>query len=434
MAVRLGAFRGLPGSLWGIVAAAFALRLALLPFMHPWDGNTFHNLFAQLAQNQNPYATFWDLTLEARSRWHVGASSWYEYFAYPPLLIYLYWPLAHVASWFAPLAPTFYASVQGVVVPNEFPLAFLVLFKLPIWAADFAIAGMLWWRLRSVAAVALYLLNPLVLVVSGAWMFDAIPAALTLAALLAFERERFAWSGALLGFGFLAKIYPLFLLPVFFLALVWRRDARAFRLVGAFVGVSVLLMLPFLPEILHTFTFNDGRSGGGLSLHQVVLSWLIFQDVNLLRFELLQSPLVGSIVLFAALGVTYVVLDRVRPRLHHAMIVTLLVFLLATKVVNEQYVLWLLPFLAIALAERATTARRVAFHLLWLVPFAFMLVHVPVTAFWPGGLPVTERLISDHLMVAAAGAVAAVAFAASAMFALWAYWPRPSAVVEEVRA
>ena len=419
----LNAFRGLPRQLWLVVGGAVALRLLMLPFIHPWDGNTFHNLFAQLAAGQNPYVTFWDLTLEARARPMFGYAYWYEYYAYPPLLIYLYWPLAQLAAQVVPLTTHFYVSGQEAMTANVFPWAFLLLYKLPIWLADVSIMAMLWCRTRSVFAVALYGLNPLVLVVSGAWMFDAIPAAFTLGAFLLFEREHYAWSGGVLALGFLAKFYPMFLLPVFFMALVWRRDARAFRLVGAFAATSVLLVLPFYPEILHAFAFNAGREGGGLSLFQLAQSWLKLHEQSLLNFQILLSPALGSVLLLGGMGLTYALLDRYRPRLEHAVLLTLLAFLLFTKLVNEQYALWLLPFLALRYAE-AGTAARVATHLLWAMPFAYMLVHVPITAFIPGGHPFTTTLVSMKMMNLVLSGLAAVVFAACVAFALWANWPR----------
>lgn len=414
----------LPRRLLQVFAAAVLLRLLLLPFIHPWDGNTFQTLFAELAAGENPYRSFLDHTLEARSRIHFGHAEWYEYFAYPPLLIYLYWPFAQLAALAGPLVPHYY--VPAMLVPNDHGLLFLLLYKLPIWTADLAIGYML-WRMSGgrVWAAGLYLLNPLVVVVSGAWMFDAIPAALTLGALWAFERERVLAAGALLSLAFLAKFYALFLLPAFFLALVWRKDPRAFGLVGVFVGVAALLSAPFLPEVAQAFAFNSARGGGGLTLHQLPLSWLKLQDQSLIAFQTAYSPLLGAIVLLAGLGTTYVLLDRWRPPLRRALVVTLLAFLLFTKVVNEQYALWVLPFLVLALAEaRATRAQRAAFHLLWAVPFAYLLVHVPVTSFWSGGHALSRRLLAHEDLLSSVAALAALAFVATLVFALWAYRPR----------
>ena len=336
--------------------------------------------------------------------------------------------MAKVAALFTPLSAHFVVPGAASLAPNVFPLPFLLLYKLPIWAADLGIGLVLWSRTRSVGAASLYLFNPLVLVVSGAWMFDAIPALLTLLALLAFERERHATTGALLALGFLMKFYPLFLLPTFFLALVWRRDARAFRLVGAFALVSLALMAPFWPEIGSAFAFNGARQGGGLSIHQVFQSWIQLHDASMVRFELVVSPILGAIVLVGGLGITYAALDRVRPPIQAAVTMTLLAFLLVSKVVNEQYLLWVLPF-AILQAHRppATQAKRIAFHLLWAVPFLYLLAHVPITAFWPGGLGITATIVAHRDALLVASAVSAIAFTLTLAFALWAFAERREA-------
>lgn len=425
-----------------LFAGALALRVLLLPFIHPWDGNTFHNLFAQLARDENPYLTFWSLTLEARSRLGIGYANWYEYFAYPPLLLYLYYPLAKLVALVAPLSTAFYLPGTEGALPNRFPLAFLLAYKAPIWAADLGIGYLLYRRTGKVWPAALYLFNPLVLVVSGAWMFDSIPAFFALAALLAYEKDRVALAGFLLALGALAKFFPLFLVPTFFLLLVWRRDARAFLLVGVFALTAVLLTAPFYPEVLAAFQFNGGREGGGLTLYQVPQTYLKLHGESLLAYQTLTSPLLGTLVLVGGMAATYALLDRARPSAPRAVLVTLLGFLLFTKLVNEQYVVWVLPFLLLVLAEaRAgagapSWAPRAATHVLWVVPFLYLLVHVPVTAFWPGGLAATEWLVRQRVFMLWAAAVAAVAFVASVLFALWAFWPRRDAGAhpEEARA
>lgn len=416
---------GAPGGFWLVLAAGALLRFALLPFLHPWDGNTFHNLFAQLAHGENPYRTLASLTLDARSRADAAWSPWYEYYAYPPLLIYVYWPLAQVAALFGPLTTHFYAAGSEALVPNAWPFSFLALYKLPIWIADFAVAWMLWRMTGRVWAAALWLLNPLVLLVSGAWMFDSIPAALTLGALWAYQRERVGLCGALLALGFAAKLYPIFLVPVFFLLLVWREDARAFRLVAVFALVAAALCLPFWPEVGQVFAFNSARQGGGLTLHQLPLSWLQIAGEDQVSFRVLTSPVIGALTLVGGLGAAYWVLDRVRPDAASAVLFTLLAFFLATKLVNEQYVLWVMPFAILALARPdAPQGARAAFHLLWAVPFAYALVHVPLPAFLPGGHPWTRAILDHPDALSALAALAALAFVAATILSLRVFWPK----------
>jgi hypothetical protein len=46
-----------------------AIRLALIPFHHPWDLQTWYNMFVDLAHNHSPYETLRYLTYSTRSQW-----------------------------------------------------------------------------------------------------------------------------------------------------------------------------------------------------------------------------------------------------------------------------------------------------------------------------------------------------------------------------
>jgi hypothetical protein len=76
--------------------------------------------------------------------------------------------------------------------------------------------------------------------------FDLWPTLLAVAALAAIVRDRPIWSGALLGLGFAAKLWPAVLLPLA-LTHLWRRKGRAGALAhaAAFVVVAAACFLPF---------------------------------------------------------------------------------------------------------------------------------------------------------------------------------------------
>jgi hypothetical protein len=77
--------------------------------------------------------------------------------------------------------------------------------------------------------------------------FDLWPTLLAVGALAALVRERPVLSGALLGLGFAAKLWPAVLLPIG-LAYLWRRKGQAGALthLAAFVAVAGACFLPFL--------------------------------------------------------------------------------------------------------------------------------------------------------------------------------------------
>jgi uncharacterized membrane protein len=101
--------------------------------------------------------------------------------------------------------------------------------------------------LRLGAAVSLLALSPVALGPISLNTYDAWPALLTVAALAALLRGWKLAAFALLGLAFVAKVYPLVLVPVA-LVYVWRTAGRgsALRAFGAFVAVSALVVGPFL--------------------------------------------------------------------------------------------------------------------------------------------------------------------------------------------
>src|SRR5690242_13581029 len=85
--------------LWTIGLLALALRVVLLPLGHEWDLTVDYNVFMDLARLHSPYDTFSTLTHIARSaEWNTV----YEYYAYPPLPLYIYFPLAKLYLWLHP--------------------------------------------------------------------------------------------------------------------------------------------------------------------------------------------------------------------------------------------------------------------------------------------------------------------------------------------
>lgn len=102
---------------------------------------------------------------------------------------------------------------------------------------------------EAVIGVSPLILGPLVLS-----RFDLWPAALSVAALAAFLRNRYRLGGGTLGLAAAAKFYPAAILPVA-LAYVWQREGRAtaLRSLATFAGVLAVCLLPFAILAPHGF-------------------------------------------------------------------------------------------------------------------------------------------------------------------------------------
>src|SRR5438552_9653804 len=105
---------------------------------------------------------------------------------------------------------------------------------------------------RLWTAVLLVALSPIALGPISLNTYDAWPALLTVAALVAVLSGRPAVALALLGAAFASKVYPVVLLPPA-LAFVWRTGGRevALRALGAFAATVAVIVTPFLALAPH---------------------------------------------------------------------------------------------------------------------------------------------------------------------------------------
>lgn len=184
------------------------------------------------------------------------------------------------------------------------------------------------------------------LALSGLINWDLVAVAATALALLAWSRQRPVLAGVLLGLGTAAKLYPALLLgPIVVLALR-RRDARlAVHAVGGAVVSWAVVNLPVLlayPEgWVRFWRFNADRGAEFGSL------WYALQ---LLDRQVEPLDLVaGGLFALACLGVAVLALRAPQePSLPVLGFLTVAAFLVTNKVYSPQYVLWLLPFVALA--------------------------------------------------------------------------------------
>jgi hypothetical protein len=255
-------------------------------------------------------------------------------FAYFPLFLYVELPM----QWLA--------LHTGV--------SFTVFGKLPIVGADLLIALLIVGelgrqrrdaRVQAIAA-AVFFLNPLV-VYNGAFYgrFDSVAVALLLLAVTALRTHRpVGWRAAFTyALSVATKTFPIFILPR------WLRHDRttATRALIASGVVLVTVSAPYLitsPRALATdLLYSADKLSGGLSW-QVVLHGLPAAAQLDIAAVLLGIFVIGAVALGfvedAALCAA----------------ATMVLFLVLSKQVIEQYLIWPLPFLALVAAERRSRA------------------------------------------------------------------------------
>ncbi|MGH3379818.1 MAG: glycosyltransferase family 87 protein, partial [Actinoallomurus sp.] len=180
--------------------------------------------------------------------------------------------------------------------------------------------------------------------------WDLLAVALSALAVAAWSRRHHATAGVLLGLGVAAKFYPLlFLGPLFLLCLragKWKEFGRFFAgAVVAWLVVNVPIMLAAFGSWSRFYTFNQERpvDWGSIFFMAGRKGLTSVDDVPTLNL----MGEVGFGVLALAIALLVLLAPR-RPRLPQVLFLVLAAFLLTNKVWSPQYILWLLPVIALA--------------------------------------------------------------------------------------
>jgi uncharacterized membrane protein len=176
--------------------------------------------------------------------------------------------------------------------------------------------------------------------------WDLLAVALTSLSCWAWARRRPGWCGVLLGLALAAKLYPGLLLgPLFLLCLRGRRLVDFATVCGLAAISWCAVNLPALllaPDAWRYFwTFNADRSGDLGSL------WYVFSLAGHPIPRL--NEVSGGLFAAACVGIALLaLLAPRRPRFGQLAFLVVVAFLITSKVYSPQYVLWLLPLLALA--------------------------------------------------------------------------------------
>jgi hypothetical protein len=221
---------------------------------------------------------------------------------------------------------------------------------------------------RTWAALLLIGVSPLVLGSLFDTRFDLWPTLLALGALVALVQERPLVTGGLLGLGFAAKLWPAVLVPIAG-AYLWRRRGAdsALAAVVAFVAVAAACLLPFAflaPHGLRAmFADQLGRPLQIESLGAAVL--MAAQHLGMRPLATIDShgaqalsgrgaglaaDLSTAVELAVVLAVWIAFVRRRRPLGEDALVAaaaTVCALAAFDKVLSPQYLIWLVPFVAL---------------------------------------------------------------------------------------
>lgn len=230
-----------------------------------------------------------------------------------------------------------------------------------MWFYDLTTVALLFCAVATVIAVAyssgrhgmrcglLVAASP-ALLLSAYINWDLLAVALSVLAVAAWARRHHTLAGVLLGLGVAAKFYPLlFLGPLFLLCLRagrWKEFGRLFAAAAAaWLVVNVPIMLAAFHSWARFYTFNQQRpvDWGSIFFMAGREGMSSVDDVPTLNL----MGEVGFGVLALAIALLVLLAPR-RPRLPQVLFLVVAAFLLTNKVWSPQYILWLLPLIALA--------------------------------------------------------------------------------------
>lgn len=378
-------------------ALAIVVRLIAGVISHPWDIQTFYNFFVDLAKNVSPYETMRYLSSLARLHSVSGWDYNFEYFAYPPLIIFIYTLPAKIYALLHPsLDYNFVISHASPVISAG--LDFSILLKLPVYLADLGIGYLLYKHLDFSRAKS-FLFNPYIILVS-IWTFDSIMTFFLLSSVIALSKEKYSLSSVLLALGALTKFVPLFVFPSLLIYLI--KKGVNFRqllfFVLGFASTILVFVLPYLDGVKFVLDFHNSRVGGGLTPQLILQQLPYYLSNNFINFEYLIPiyhfliPQVSTFIFLIGMLFIYYLTARFELTLNQSVIISLLGYLIFNKIINEQYVFILIPFLLFELGENYSQIKQFVYNLLWALPFAFTVVNVSILGFF---FPVLHNLGID---------------------------------------
>ena len=298
-------------------------------------------------------------------------------------------------------------------LPAEYPLLSMVPFTLTL-LPDYVTGFGLWMLLlllavyevirrresaKAAEVCAVYLILGCFATVLG--RFDLVPAAATLVAYWAARERRFTLAYALLAVGTLLKLYPLFLLPVIALEQYRTLERDPLRaapppqvlrgvalFAGAVVGVFALSAVLSPEGWLGPFLYNTHRPLQVESVPASVLwlsglmglptapdksfhSWNLVGQIDGLLGVLSELALVG--------GCLWIYWRQMSGRLAfgRSMTLCLLVVICSNKVFSPQYLIWVLPLVAIMDQEYDPVWLAICALTTLIFPYGYQWAHTP---------------------------------------------------------
>lgn len=202
--------------------------------------------------------------------------------------------------------------------------------------------------------------------------FDILPVLISLLAVMAINRKRFTLAALLLSIGVFTKWYMAFFFPLF-LIFEWRHTGKfPWRSVLTFSVSSILILLPTFitggwDALLQPYTWHLERL-----VEPGTLLWLVYRALGVSESGWIKPGLLGQIfTLLSFSGFLLIFLKRIDSiqKVMVAVTISLLIFILFTRIFSPQWWLWVLPFLIITSNTKVDLSLIVLYDLIDYVAF-----------------------------------------------------------------
>jgi len=341
------------GNHWFAVWLAVRVFVVLV-FAHWYDSQVFADVALRLASGHGVYAI--------GGEWRTSSFNGEGYFTYPPIYGYLLAVSGLIALWFS----------AGTLVLK-------ILVKLWLFLADILVFSML-NRVDPFAARSYWTMWFVPIAAIGLLQSDVIVGLLVLGAFLLAKSGRHVPAAVAIGLGAATKYVPLLIVPflcVYFLRIRQKRVALSYATLPivsfAAAWFPYVLLYGDATHFLDAVQYQGSRIGGGMNplvlFHFVVFVLGFGNSIVGPTFDatnfIAALPLLTRLysILFGGVLIAFLVWysRRKDPSVEQAFLFPLLTFLFAAPLVNEQFIMMVLPLL---LLVRSEVAKR-----LWL-PFS----------------------------------------------------------------
>lgn len=340
------------------------IRLLVMPFTGHWDIRGIN--FAIYNLPFKGITNVYEVAATEPVDYIVDVNFSRQYFIYPPLN---YFTLGSFMTVLKPLYTSEFATwIQGYgsdirsVITHPQVFRYLFLMKIPYLVFDilmlFLLTKFFSTKKKITAVIKYWWLNPIVIYLAYMWgQFDLIPAFFVMWGILQAKKGKPLMTALLFGIGASFKNYPLMFLPL--LAVIGGKSIK---------DMFKIMLVGLLPFLITTLPFW----GHEFFRNTVLFSW---QSQKMLDFmwgiggdDGIYPFIIGYGVIF--LYSLYSLSGKIREV--STPIVMTLMWYYSTTTFHQQWILWVLPFLAIYAAKN-TKLRYVS---LWVVGLFFLRLFV----------------------------------------------------------